>query len=166
MRVFHESQKFNQTWLILLMISTTAITVGSLILAYPKVSPDEMTTFLAVGIPTSILVIALTALMFITRLNTKVDDIGIHYGFWPFQKKLRTAAWHEIESCYVRQYSALREFGGWGYKYSLSGNGKVYNTRGNTGIQIVFKNKSKTLVGTQKPEEVRQILARFKNKIV
>ncbi|QIE59025.1 hypothetical protein G5B37_05440 [Rasiella rasia] len=167
MRLFHESQKFNQVWLVILMMSTVAITIGALAMSYPKVAPSEMTDFLAVSIPTVVLVLTITVLIFTTRLETKIDSVGVHYGFWPFQRKLRTASWHEIQSCRVRKYSPLREFGGWGYKFSLSGHGKVYNTKGNMGIQIVFNSGKKTLVGTQKPEEARQILERFtKNKNV
>ena len=146
------------------MFFTNAITIGAILLAYPDVKPDELTAFYAVTIPTVVLVLGLLALTFITRLETKIDDIGIHYGFWPFQRTLRTASWHEIESCHVRTYSAISEFGGWGYKISISGKGKVYNTKGNQGIQIIFKNNKKTLVGTQKPDEARDIIARFTAK--
>jgi len=164
MRVFHESQKFNQWWFKLLMFSVVLITFGSIILAYPEVEPSEMTTFFLGSISAIVITLLIPGLFFVVKLITKIDDAGVHYGFWPFQRTLRTAHWHEIEKCYVREYSPLREFGGWGYKYSMRGKGKVYNTKGNMGIQIVFKNNTKTLVGTQKPEEARRIIEKFTSK--
>ena len=164
MRVFHESQKFDQWWFKLLMFSVLVITIGSIVMAYPEVEHSEMNTFLIATIPAIIITLVIVGLTFFVKLKTKIDDAGIHYGFWPFQKSLRTAHWHEIEKCYVRKYNAIREFGGWGYKYSLTGKGKVYNTKGNMGIQIVFKNSKKTLVGTQKPDEVQRIIEKFTPK--
>lgn len=161
MRVFNETQKFDQWWFKLLMFSVFLITFGAIILAYPNVTEDEMDTFLLASIPALLLTAVISGLFFVIKLKTKIDDAGIHYGFWPIQKTLRTAHWHDIAQCYVREYQPIREYGGWGYKYSMSGKGKVYNTKGNMGIQIVFKNNTKTLIGTQRPEEAQRMIEKF-----
>jgi hypothetical protein len=67
-------------------------------------------------------------------------------------------AWNQLESCSVRTYSPLGEYGGWGIKYGLGGAGKVYNVRGNQGLQLVFKDGSRLLIGTQKPLELQEIV--------
>lgn len=167
MRVFQEVQKFNQIWLQILLLSVAGITIGGMLWAYPNVAEEDKTTFFATSIPAALITIAITAGMYMVQLRTRIDETGIHFGFWPFQRELKTAAWHEIDRCYVRKYRPLTEFGGWGYKYSMSGRGKVYNTKGNMGIQIVFKNEQKILVGTQKPDEAIKTIERFtKNNLL
>ena len=165
MKVFTEHQRFDQWWLRLLMFSTLFITVGAIILEFPNVTPDEKTLFFSLGGFSVLLVGGLTALFFILKLETKIDETGISYGFRPFQKKLKKASWNEIERCYVRNYKPLNEYGGWGYKRGFVKHGKAYNVKGNIGLQIVFKNQKKTLLGTQKPEEVKRVLKTYSYKL-
>lgn len=164
MRVFTEIQRFNQWWLVLLMTVITAIVIGFLAVGYTKNEPEALNIYLISSILPAVITIVLTGAIFMVKLQTKIDEKGIQYGFRPFQKKLRLASWEEIDSVYIRKYKALSEFGGWGYKFSLKGRGKVYNTKGNMGIQIVFKDGKKTLIGTQKPNEVKQIIATYTSK--
>ena len=63
----------------------------------------------------------------------------------------------------MRQYSAIGEFGGWGIKYGLGGAGKVYNVSGNKGLQLVYKDGSKLLIGSQRSAEVQQVLSELGN---
>jgi hypothetical protein len=63
-----------------------------------------------------------------------------------------TIPWSDIDQIYVREYSPLAEYGGWGIRYSR--NGRAYNVRGNKGIQISKKNGKRILLGTQHPDEV------------
>lgn len=164
MRVFSETQRFDQWWLIALMVIVSAITIGFIVVGYTKIEPEEITPYLITSIPAGFITIVVTGAIFFVKLKTRIDETGIHYGFWPFQKKLKTASWAEIERVYTRKYKPLREFGGWGYKFSLKGNGKVYNTKGNMGIQIVFKDQRKTLVGTQQPDVAQKVLHNYISK--
>jgi len=60
---------------------------------------------------------------------------------------------------FVRKYSPLFEYGGWGLRWSL--NGKAVNVRGNMGIQVVLKNGSRILIGTSNPEDAKMALDSF-----
>jgi hypothetical protein len=51
------------------------------------------------------------------------------------------------------------EYGGWGIKYGFGGQGLVYNVSGEIGLQLKFKEGEPLLIGTQKGEEIKQILA-------
>lgn len=164
MRVFTEIQRFDQWWLKLLMLVVFLITFGALAVGYTKIPQKEISTYLLTSLPAGIITILVTGAIFLVRLETKIDNIGVHYGFWPFQKNLRTATWHEIEKIYVRKYRPLLEYGGWGYKTSLQGRGKVYNTKGNMGIQIVFKDNRKTLIGTQQPDIAKKVIDNYISK--
>ena len=58
----------------------------------------------------------------------------------------------------MRQYSPIGEFGGWGIKYGFGGAGKVYNVSGNQGLQLVYHDGSKLLIGSKRPEEIQKII--------
>lgn len=57
------------------------------------------------------------------------------------------------------EYNGLWEYGGWGIKWN--GDTWSYNTGGKWGVMVKTADK-KFLLGTQKPEEVRQVIDRFK----
>jgi hypothetical protein len=62
----------------------------------------------------------------------------------------RRIPFRDIASYEVRTYSALREYGGWGIR--LGRNGKAYNKKGSSGIQLVLASGERILIGTQEPE--------------
>ncbi len=90
-------------------------------------------------------------------LKTSMDESGITYCYVPFNFKSRTILWKDIDSAYVRAYKPVMEYGGYGIKHSLK-NGKVYNTKGKEGLQLVLKNGKRVLFGTQKPEDVKKFI--------
>ncbi len=53
----------------------------------------------------------------------------------------------EIETYEARQYRPLRDFGGWGIRFGRSG--RAYTVSGNQGVQFVFKNGQRLLIGSQ-----------------
>jgi hypothetical protein len=53
----------------------------------------------------------------------------------------------------------LKEYGGWGIR--MGRNNKAYNVSGNIGIQIIFNDESKLLIGTNEPEEIANVLLRL-----
>ncbi|MBX2959059.1 MAG: hypothetical protein KF732_03800 [Flavobacteriales bacterium] len=62
---------------------------------------------------------------------------------------------------YVRQYSPLTEYGGWGIRLGLFGKGTAYNVSGNKGLQLEFTNNKKLLIGTNKPNELTETLTKI-----
>jgi hypothetical protein len=50
------------------------------------------------------------------------------------------------------------EYGGWGIRKTFSGKGTAYNVKGKNGLQLVFKNGDRLLIGTQKAEELKETL--------
>lgn len=95
------------------------------------------------------------------KLHTNIDANGIEVNFkWlPFCK--RTIAWSEIQSITIEEYSPLYDYGGWGVRYSMSGKGWCYNVSGKMGIKIQFTNGKPFLIGTQKPEEAKEIINHY-----
>ncbi|GHT05749.1 hypothetical protein AGMMS49525_13370 [Bacteroidia bacterium] len=90
------------------------------------------------------------------RLETQIKEDGIYVRFFPYQKQYKHLAWEEISKLYVRQYRPLLEYGGWGFNYR--GYKKTLTVSGNMGLQIEFTNGKKLLIGTQKPDELTELL--------
>jgi hypothetical protein len=85
------------------------------------------------------------------NLYTRIDEEGIHYKLFPFILKEKTITWKEMKNIYVREYSPIGEYGGWGLRGL--GSNRALNIYGNIGIQIEFLNGDKLLIGTNKKEE-------------
>jgi|LakMenE01Jun11ns_1017448.scaffolds.fasta_scaffold9900096_3 hypothetical protein len=89
--------------------------------------------------------------IYIMNLYTRIDEEGIHYKLFPFILKEKTITWKEMKNIYVREYSPIGEYGGWGLRGL--GSNRALNIYGNIGIQIEFLNGDKLLIGTNKKEE-------------
>lgn len=152
MQHFEEKQKFDQWWLYALILLSEIVIISSL---YHKTSGfseiDEPGTVL-IGIFSMLLL----SMIFVLRLHTKISSAGIVASFHPIPFFTRTFYWNEIDRNYVRKYLAMSEYGGWGIRGLFPA--KAYNVSGNYGIQIVTKNDKHFLVGTHKPEEIKNVL--------
>ena len=164
MKVFLEEQRFNQWWFRLLMLIASIITIGSIIMAYPELKPDT-TAFGAITLAGTFALIIIFTLLFWVKLETKIDEYGIQYRFWPIHLKSKMISWMEIASCSVERYRPIADFGGWGFRISFRKKGVALSTQGNIGIQIVFKNGKKLLIGTQKEDEARKVLQTYLAKL-
>ncbi|MEO9891724.1 hypothetical protein [Aurantibacter sp.] len=161
MRVFNETQRFNQWWLWLLFLAIFGVIIYDSYHHFSIVEGfTEYSIVLIIGIFTIVPVILLLVLM---RLKTAIDEIGVHYQFLPFQFSKKTIRWSEIGECYLRIYKPISEYGGWGFRGTFSKN-KAYNVSGNKGIQLELKSKEKILIGTQKEKDVEQVIHRYFNK--
>lgn len=83
---------------------------------------------------------------------------GIYCSFRPFELKGKMMGWSDIDKVYVREYSAMKEFMGWGLKYGGKAYGWAYTVGGKYGVQLKLKDGKKILLGTHKPEQVKQLL--------
>jgi len=152
--LFEESQRFNQWWIWAIILVVMGISIyANMDMIHVGESLFNWTS-LGVMIP----VLLIPALFYFLMLKTRVEKDGIYVRFIPFHLKEIFITWDELESCQVRTYSPLGEYGGWGIKYGLGGAGKVYNVSGNQGLQLVFKDGARLLIGTQKPQELQEII--------
>jgi len=154
--IFLEEQKFGPwlRWLVYLSMGISpAITVFALV---KESGPDGLLAggeiFLAVGAGIGV-PIAITALFLLLKLQTEVRPDGIYVRFFPFHIRFKRFAREDLSECYARQYKPIREFGGWGIRYSIS-NGRAYNVSGDKGVQLVFHTGKKLLIGSHTPEQL------------
>ena len=161
MKVFIENQRFKQWWLYLIL----AIPLISLLITLISKTEVILSRHNTLEILIPFLFLSLIySFIFSIQLKTRIDEKGVHFQFFPFNLKFRLISWGEIENCYCRKYKPLLEYGGWGYRMTIS-KGKALNISGNIGIQIIFKNGKKLLLGTQKSDEAKMVIETYKNKI-
>ena len=149
--MYTETQRFTQWWLWLILIGVWSSMVYSIITAPPQTNAAVYVSF-GIGI-------LLPVLFWQMRLITRITQDGIYVRFIPFHFKEKFFPWETITASYIRTYSPLKEYGGWGIKYGFNGQGLVYNVAGNVGLQLQFKEGEAILIGTQKGEEIKQVLA-------
>jgi hypothetical protein len=158
--LFNEQQRFKQWWLWLILLGINATLLFGL---YNQLfsagefgdKPMDDSTLLIV----SALTLAISVFFFCFRLDTRIDEEGIYVRFFPFHLSYRHYSWESISNAAVRQYNPISEYGGWGLRFGLFG--KAYNVSGNYGLQLIFPDRQKLLIGTSKPEKLKKALEKL-----
>ncbi len=160
---YTESQKFGKWLLWVILPVTIAFTCFSAIYSYKTAEGASFRYEFAF----SIIPLAVMILFFIMRLDTTINDEGIFFRFYPFQKG-KFIPWTAIEKAYVRKYNPISEYGGWGLRTGWSKkSGGAYNTAGDMGLQLEYKDGKRFLLGTQRADELRSFMeGLYKNGIV
>jgi hypothetical protein len=162
MRIFEEEQRFTQKWL-LVVLTITAIAPIAIITNKMLKSTRGIQWDVYLGIVS--LILFGTFCVFLFKLKTRIDEIGIHYKFIPFHFSTKTIVWNDIEKCYTRKYDAISEYGGWGIKSRVlmsKNKGLAYNVKGNMGLQIELKSGKKILIGTQMKYQLERVLTTYR----
>lgn len=155
MTEFKETQKMTQWWLWAILLGTTGFVLWEIVAetVSRQLSLAEFVRNTELWLP--VLIPGLVLVFFyLASLKTKVDSTGIRIHYFPLWRT--HIAWDEMESAELIRYG----FVGYGIRFSFR-YGTVYNARGNWGLQIVKKNGSKILLGTQRPEELKATVDKF-----
>lgn len=153
-RIFKEEQTYRGTWvmyLVLMLEIPTLILVSVVVLS--SESDKQEGVFALFGI---FIIMALAmGLLFNIKLETRIDEKGIQYKYFPFIK------WKHIEKSQIREasvqsFSPLTDHGGWGIKGNRTT--KAFTVMGDTGLLIDLGEKKKVLIGTQKPKELKEFI--------
>ena len=163
---FHEQQQFRQPWVWLLLLIITIGVSGmfahgiytQLYLGQAWGDRPMSDTALVVSATISTLITAGLALLFYKlKLVTIVDPEGIHIRFFPLSS--RNIPFDNIISCKARTYKPIREYGGWGIRFSRKG--RAYNVSGDRGVQLELTKGMPLLIGSQKPEELADAISKY-----
>lgn len=160
MPVFNETQRFNQWWMHLIL---GGLFVFLLVCLYRWFVMETAIGNVSASDTTGQIIVILTLVpviifLYSIKLRTAIDEIGVHYQFYPLHLSSKTIRWSELQKCYVRKYSPIKEFGGWGYRISWGTKGKAFNISGNKGIQLIVMDGKKLLLGTQKSDDAQQVI--------
>lgn len=152
--LFKETQRFTQWWIWLFLLLMAALPVygciQQLVLGRAWGNNPMSNTGLV------LFTIGMFAFVYFfswMQLDTIITKKGIFMKYRPFLKKF--FSWEQIKSATCVTYS----FVGYGIRYSS--NGMVYNTAGNKGLELTLTNGKKYIIGTQKEEELKQMLTKI-----
>ena len=165
--IFHEEQRVTQRWLWIVIYATAALLVGVFVIG--------MYTQLVVGRPFgdnpisdtalwwagSFMILLGAFLPWLVRQITLITEIrvdGLYVRHRPFHLSHRKFEFENIASCEARDYSGLREYGGWGIRWSSRG--MCYTLSGTRGVQLTFKTGKRLLIGSRKAEELASAVKR------
>ena len=155
--LFYEKQRLSQWWLWLIVIVVQVIPV---VMQYIKLSgtgmldkPEVMFGIFGTNLVGFIL---LPLLIYSIKLETRITEQGVYVRLFPLGFSFKFYPFSNMTACFVRKYSPVREYGGWGYKGRH--NNRSLSIRGDRGLQMEFPNGNKLLIGTQKDKELLDIL--------
>lgn len=148
--IFKERQTFSRLWFLLILFLVP-------VLIYTKFQ-GEGVDFVDLLISISVIV-GLSVLFVFSKLETTISHDEIQYRLFPFQWNMRKISKDQIAEAFVRKYSPLFEYGGWGLRWGI--NGKAINIRGNMGIQVVLKSGSRILIGTSNAVDAKKALEKL-----
>ena len=89
------------------------------------------------------------------RLVTEVRADGVAVRLIPFPTRL--IRFEEIASAEAVTYRPLREYGGWGLRFSRRG--RAYSASGNRGVQLVLTDGRRVLIGSHRADELEAAIA-------
>ena len=85
-----------------------------------------------------------------------VNDMEQNLFFNLKTTRFKTILRSDIEKMEVITYRPIIDYGGWGVRFGRKG--MAYNVSGNIGLLISRKNGKTILIGTQKPDEMKEKL--------
>ncbi len=150
--LFEETQSLNQKWTRLIVLFQSLVTIFVTVALYSDV--DGLSFFIFV-VPIWFFLLVISGIFLLPRMKTKIDAQQISLHFHPFFKK--TIPLSQIKSAEVLNYGFV---GGWGIRLWTKF-GTVYNTKGNKGLALVLKNGKKLVIGTQREQELKKIVAQI-----
>lgn len=92
------------------------------------------------------------------QLVTQIREDGIYVRFPPYQFSFAKYNWDSILEIHIRKFDPLKEYG---YGVRIGPGGRAYTVPGDTGIQIIFKDNTRLIISTKRPEEVMEVLRRL-----
>lgn len=166
--IFKEVQRFGlwiRLFLVFLMVAVAVIECFVLKSMLAKPNPPgsgSVAVLVILGICSPLV---LCVLFWGVKLETEVRSDGLYIRFFPFHFSFKKIPLEDLHEYYARTYQPIMECGGWGIRYSFGFKSKVYNTSGNRGVQLIFKNGKKLLLGSQKPDEFVDAIGLFKQNM-
>ena len=98
--------------------------------------------------------------MLLLKLETVINESSITADFKGIPLAKRNSLFSEIQKMEVVTYEPLYEYGGWGVRFNFK-KGWCYNVSGNKGLLITYKSGKTFLIGTQRADELTEILLNF-----
>jgi hypothetical protein len=158
--VFKETQTYRGTWVMYLIIMIE-FPVLLLLLIFFIQAEDKAEMGFALIFAGSIISLLFLLLMNL-KLETRIDQMGVSFKYFPFINAWRKYPREKIHSISVLAYSPISDFGGWGIKGNTTT--KAYSILGDKGLLLDVGEKKKILIGTMKAKELEDYLFTWKEE--
>lgn len=160
--LFQEKQRFRILWIWIVMICVDALLFYGIYLQlivgqHFGTKPVNNTGLVLI----TLLALTLTIFFLLARLETCVASDGIMFRFFPFHLKFKFYSWEDILKCTILTYHPLKDYGGWGLRYSFRNKSKAFTVFGNRGLKLELKKGSQILIGTQEEDKMKSILLKI-----
>ena len=142
---FIEIQQFRQGWLLAIVLAAL-IYIGFMVFRNWPMSGTNMLIYGAIALALVLVPVFILSI----KMVTEVKNDAIHIRFFPLKREI--IPFSEIAKCDARQYSPIKEYGGWGIRYGTKG--MAYNVSGDRGVQLELVNGKRLLIGSQRSEEL------------
>ena len=159
---FSETQRFSYWWVWLILAVANGILVFGIVEQVVLGRPfgnKPMGNALLLLLEALIFVVSICVLSL--RLDTQITNEGVCVRFFPFRTTFRLYRWDTITKCYIRQYHPIADYGGWGIRFGIFGNGRALTVSGNKGLQLEFADNSKLLIGTKQATQLSEVLSKI-----
>lgn len=167
--LFEETQKFDQVWFRLLGLGILGgalffIVFSSyhqLIQGVPfgdRPLPDR--ALVIVNVLILLFSIVMTLWLTNLKLTTRLDRRGLSINYWPLAR--RNLPLEKIASWQAMDYHPIRDYGGWGVRYSLTQRHWVYSVKGHRGVLLELSDGKKLMLGSGRADELAQAIAEAK----
>ena len=166
---FQEVQRFDQTWLKLVLFAVAGAAL-CVIIAGIYIQLIRGIPFGNNPVPDGALVL-LNLVMFLLgvvlplsvlhlKIEVRLDDKALSAVMWPLSRRMIPL--EEIVAWEAKDYRPLRDFGGWGIRYSGKLGCWAYNVKGNRGVFLEMIGGKKVLIGSQRAEELAEAITEAK----
>ncbi|HAO09274.1 MAG TPA: hypothetical protein DCQ50_20360 [Chryseobacterium sp.] len=160
--LFTETQKFKKWWLVSILVGINGLFLFGV---YKQVIMGQQFGNNPMGNLGLVILTVVTLLLTLIFLNFCLDTIikkdGIYVRFFPFHLKFQYYSWDRLTKVFVRKYSPILEYGGWGFRLGFFGKETAYTVSGDKGLQLEFTDNKRLLIGTNKPEELIEALRKI-----
>ena len=146
--MYEEEQTFK--WAIPLFLSIALMTALPILFYYEK--EDGI---LALVILAAVLLFT-GGLFFSMKQIIRIDEQGVHYKQSPLINSFKTIPWGTIQNWEIKEISALKDFGGWGIRYTGSKTG--YIMQGDFGLEMNTGKKRRIVLSVMNRGEVERLM--------
>lgn len=150
---FEETQRFRHSKLWILLVIALIPVMFSV-----SASSHPLSGFISI----TVILICITLLYF-AKLEVKVEDEHVSVRFFPVHfLKARKISKRDIESFQAEEYSPLKEFGGWGWRWFPFRNKTAYSVSGSECVRLTMENGTEIVIGSGKSQELEDAIADIK----
>jgi hypothetical protein len=150
--LFQETQSFRQNpWAVFAIVAALVACVAVLATLASEGPPLHPAGWLGLAVGGLVVL-----LLVVGGLETEVRSDGLYVRFLPLPRRHRFG-WHEIVAAQARTYRPIREYGGWGIRFSPRG--RAYNVHGDRGVQLELADGRRLLIGSQRADALAAAIA-------